>query len=78
MLRNLDPVQRAGGLMPELVGVKTCQADEFQEKVEWMMARGCLTEAPNYAEVVRRKYRRLAPNKCPRRGVAGGGLAGAN
>jgi hypothetical protein len=55
MLRDLDPVQRAGGLMPELVGVKTCQADEFQEKVEWMMARGCLTEAPNYAEVVRRK-----------------------
>ena len=32
--------------MPELVGVKTCQADEFQEKVEWMMARGFLTESP--------------------------------
>jgi len=55
VLRDLDPAQRAGGLMPELVGVKTCQADEFQEKVEWMMARGCITEAPNYAEVVRSK-----------------------
>jgi ABC-type nitrate/sulfonate/bicarbonate transport system substrate-binding protein len=55
VLRDLDPAQRAGGLMPELVGVKTYQAAEFQEKVEWMMARGFLTEAPDYAEVVRNK-----------------------
>jgi len=55
VLRDLEPTQRAGGLMPELVGVKTYQADEFQEKVEWMMARGFLNEAPNYAEVVRNK-----------------------
>ena len=53
VLRDLEPAQRAGGLMPELVGVKAYQADEFKEKVEWMMARGFLSEAPNYAEVVR-------------------------
>ena len=55
VLRDLEPAQRAGGLMPELVGVKAYQADEFKEKVEWMMARGFLSEAPNYAEVVRSK-----------------------
>jgi ABC-type nitrate/sulfonate/bicarbonate transport system substrate-binding protein len=55
VLRDLEPAQRAGGLMPELVGVKTYQADEFQEKVEWMMARGFLSEAPDYSEVVRNK-----------------------
>jgi ABC-type nitrate/sulfonate/bicarbonate transport system substrate-binding protein len=55
VLRDLDPSQRAGGLMPELVGVKTYQPDEFQEKVEWMVARGFLNEAPDYAEVVRNK-----------------------
>ena len=57
VLRDLEPAQRAAGLMPELVGVKTYQADEFNEKVEWMMERGFLTEAPNYAEVVRSKER---------------------
>jgi len=41
--------------MPELVGVKTYQAGEFNEKVEWMMERGFLTEAPNYTEVVHSK-----------------------
>ncbi len=41
--------------MPDLVGVKTYQADEFNEKVEWMMERGFLTEAPDYAAVVRNK-----------------------
>ena len=55
VLRDLEPAQRAAGLMPELVGVKTYQADEFNEKVEWMMERGFLTEAPNYTEVVRSK-----------------------
>jgi ABC-type nitrate/sulfonate/bicarbonate transport system substrate-binding protein len=55
VLRDLDPGQRAGGLMPELVGVKTYQADEFKEKVEWMMARGFLTQEPLYADVVRSK-----------------------
>jgi ABC-type nitrate/sulfonate/bicarbonate transport system substrate-binding protein len=55
VLRDLEPTQRAAGLMPELVGVKTYQADEFQEKVEWMMARGFLSEAPDYSQVVRDK-----------------------
>jgi ABC-type nitrate/sulfonate/bicarbonate transport system substrate-binding protein len=55
VLRDLPPDQRAGGLMPELVGVKTYQADEFNEKVEWMMARGFLRQPPSYADVVRSK-----------------------
>jgi ABC-type nitrate/sulfonate/bicarbonate transport system substrate-binding protein len=55
VLRDLAPEQRAGGLMPELVGVKTYQPDEFQEKVDWMIDRGFLKEAPRYAEVVRSK-----------------------
>src|SRR5215472_7366804 len=55
VLRDLEPAQRAAGLMPELVGVKTYQADEFNKKVDWMMKRGFLAEAPNYGEVVRSK-----------------------
>jgi hypothetical protein len=55
VLRDLEPAQRAGGMMPELVGVKAYQADEFKDKVEWMMARGFLTEAPDYTTVVRSK-----------------------
>jgi hypothetical protein len=41
--------------MPELVGVKTYKADEFQEKVDWMVKRGFLKEAPRYAAVLRSK-----------------------
>jgi ABC-type nitrate/sulfonate/bicarbonate transport system substrate-binding protein len=55
VLRDLDPEQRAQGLMPELVGVKTYRAEEFQEKVDWMLDRGFLKDAPDYAEVVRSK-----------------------
>jgi len=55
VLRDLKPEQRAQGLMPELVGVKTYRAEEFQEKVDWMLERGFLKEAPDYAEVVRSK-----------------------
>jgi NitT/TauT family transport system substrate-binding protein len=55
VLRDLKPEQRAQGLMPELVGVKTYRAEEFQEKVDWMLDRGFLKEAPDYAEVVRSK-----------------------
>jgi len=55
VLRDLKPEQRAQGLMPELVGVKTYRAEEFQEKVDWMLDRGFLKEAPDYAEVVRNK-----------------------
>jgi ABC-type nitrate/sulfonate/bicarbonate transport system substrate-binding protein len=55
VLRDLAPEQRAGGLMPELVGVKTYQPAEFQEKVDWMLDRGFLTTAPDYGDVVRSK-----------------------
>jgi ABC-type nitrate/sulfonate/bicarbonate transport system substrate-binding protein len=55
LLRDLAPEQRDGGLMPELVGVKTYRAEEFQEKVDWMLDRGFLKDAPDYAEVVRSK-----------------------
>ncbi len=55
VLRDLAPEQRQGGLMPELVGVKSYQEGEFQEKVDWMLDRGFLTNAPAYAEVVRSK-----------------------
>jgi NitT/TauT family transport system substrate-binding protein len=55
VLRDLAPEQRSGGLMPELVGVKAYQRSEFQEKVDWMLDRGFLKEAPQYSEVVRSK-----------------------
>jgi ABC-type nitrate/sulfonate/bicarbonate transport system substrate-binding protein len=55
VLRDLAPEQRERGLMPELVGVKTYQPEEFKEKVDWMMERGFLREAPKYGEVVRGK-----------------------
>jgi ABC-type nitrate/sulfonate/bicarbonate transport system substrate-binding protein len=55
VLRDLSPEQRQGGLMPELVGVKSYQQGEFQEKVDWMLDRGFLEKAPAYAEVVRSK-----------------------
>jgi ABC-type nitrate/sulfonate/bicarbonate transport system substrate-binding protein len=53
VLRDRPPDQRARGMMPELVGVKTYRPDEFKEKVDWMMERGFLDKAPDYAEVVR-------------------------
>jgi ABC-type nitrate/sulfonate/bicarbonate transport system substrate-binding protein len=53
VLRDLAPDQRAGGMMPELIGVKTYRPDEFKEKIDWMMERGFLDKAPDYAEVVR-------------------------
>jgi ABC-type nitrate/sulfonate/bicarbonate transport system substrate-binding protein len=55
VLRDLAPEQRERGLMPELVGVKTYQPEEFKEKVDWMIERGFLREAPKYGEVVRSK-----------------------
>ena len=53
VLRDLSPDQRQAGLMPELVGVKNYRPDEFQEKVDWMLDRGFLKDAPVYDEVVR-------------------------
>jgi NitT/TauT family transport system substrate-binding protein len=55
VLRDLSPEQRRNGLMPELVGVQSYEAVEFQEKVDWMLDRGFLEQAPVYNEVVRSK-----------------------
>jgi ABC-type nitrate/sulfonate/bicarbonate transport system substrate-binding protein len=55
VLRDLAPEQRQSGLMPELVGVQSYEAGEFQEKVDWMLDRGFLEQAPAYDEVVRSK-----------------------
>ena len=55
LLRDLTPAQRKDGLLPELTGVQSYQATEFNEKVDWMMDRGFLKEAPAYSDVVRNK-----------------------
>lgn len=55
LLRDLTPEQRKTGMMPELLGVQGYQAAEFNEKVDWMMDRGFLKEAPDYKDVVRNK-----------------------
>ena len=53
LLRDLAPEQRKTGMLPELTGVQGYQPAEFQEKVDWMMHRGFLTEKPAYKDVVR-------------------------
>ena len=55
LLRDLTPEQRKTGMLPELVGVQGYQPAEFKEKVDWMMERGFLNEAPAYQDVVRGK-----------------------
>jgi hypothetical protein len=55
LLRDLKPELRASGLLPELVGVQNYKPAEFQEKVDWMLDRGFLKEAPAYEDVVRSK-----------------------
>jgi ABC-type nitrate/sulfonate/bicarbonate transport system substrate-binding protein len=55
LLRDLKPELRKDGLLPELTGVKSYQSAEFKEKVDWMMARGFLDEAPAYDDIVRSK-----------------------
>jgi len=52
---NGSPELRKDGLLPELTGVKSYQPAEFKEKVDWMMERGFLAEAPDYKDVVRSK-----------------------
>ena len=42
-------------MLPELLGVQGYQPAEFQEKVDWMMDRGFLKDAPAYKDVVRGK-----------------------
>ena len=53
LLRDLKPEQRKDGLLPELTGVKTYQAAEFEQKADWMLERGFLTAAPKYEDTVR-------------------------
>ena len=53
LLRDLTPEQRKTGMLPELLGVQSYAPAEFQEKVDWMMRRGFLTDAPAYKDVVR-------------------------
>jgi ABC-type nitrate/sulfonate/bicarbonate transport system substrate-binding protein len=55
LLRDLKPELRKTGMLPELLGVQSYEPAEFQEKVDWMAARGLLTEKPRYADVVRGK-----------------------
>ena len=55
LLRDVPAELRKGGLLPELTGVKTYEVSEFQAKVDWMLARGLLPEAPRYEDSVRSK-----------------------
>jgi ABC-type nitrate/sulfonate/bicarbonate transport system substrate-binding protein len=55
LLRDLKPELRKTGLLPELIGVEDYKPAEFQEKVDWMMDRGFLKDAPAYDEIVRGK-----------------------
>jgi ABC-type nitrate/sulfonate/bicarbonate transport system substrate-binding protein len=55
LLRDLKPELRSTGLLPELTGVQPYKAEEFKEKVDWMMDRGFLDSAPEYADTVRGK-----------------------
>jgi ABC-type nitrate/sulfonate/bicarbonate transport system substrate-binding protein len=55
LLRDLAPEQRKDGLLPELRGVTSYEPAEFKEKVDWMVERGLLTEAPAYDDIVRSK-----------------------
>jgi ABC-type nitrate/sulfonate/bicarbonate transport system substrate-binding protein len=55
LLRDLKPELRKTGLLPELMGVQDYKPAEFQEKVDWMMDRGFLKDAPSYDEIVRGK-----------------------
>ena len=55
LLRDVKPELRESGLLPELVGVQGYRPEEFKEKVDWMLDRGFLQEAPSYETVVRDK-----------------------
>ncbi len=55
LLRDLTPEQQKTGMLPELLGVQGYKPTEFKEKVDWMMDRGFLKEAPTYTDVVRGK-----------------------
>jgi NitT/TauT family transport system substrate-binding protein len=55
LLRDLTPEQRKSGLLPELIGAKAYDPEEFKTKVDWMVDRGYLESAPRYADIVRGK-----------------------
>ncbi len=55
LLRDLTPEQQKTGLLPDLIGAQPYQPTEFNEKVDWMMKRGLLKQAPAYDEIVRSK-----------------------
>jgi ABC-type nitrate/sulfonate/bicarbonate transport system substrate-binding protein len=55
LLRDLKPELRKDGLLPELTGVKPYQSTEFKAKVDWMLERGFLHEAPSFEDTVRTK-----------------------
>ena len=55
LLRDLKPELRKDGLLPELTGVQSYRSAEFKEKVDWMVTRGFLDEAPAYDDIVRSK-----------------------
>ena len=55
LLRDLTPEQRKTGLLPELQGALDYKPEEFNEKVDWMMKRGFLKDAPTYRNTVRGK-----------------------
>jgi ABC-type nitrate/sulfonate/bicarbonate transport system substrate-binding protein len=55
LLRDVKPELRKDGMLPELVGVQTYRPAEFNEKVDWMLDRGFLKQAPAYDDVVRSK-----------------------
>ena len=52
LLRDLTPELRRDGLLPELTGVRTYRSAEFKAKVDWMLKRGFLHEAPSYDDSV--------------------------
>ena len=55
LLRDLTPEQRKTGMLPDLIGAQPYKSAEFQEKVDWMMDRGFLKQAPRYEDTVRSK-----------------------
>ena len=66
VLRDLTPEQRERGMIPELDGVKAYEPEEFQEKVDWMVDRRFLKEAPRgRAQQVARSLARFENAKAP-------------
>lgn len=54
LLRDLKPEQRAGGLLPELVGAQTYSPERFKRTSDWMAERGFLPDGVEYDDIVRK------------------------